>query len=258
MNFSASSHVITIKFLSKHLKAPSAETQRHLRVQARWYSSPPVTNRPQGPQRVIPMPLLLFSYVPCETQSVLLTSSISVVILAPAPLCLDFWRSWHLWMSNECLMLQLMLIFTPRSRNGLSIEQNESGLWLWCVWIIEGIMRSPGSRWVITLRLDASPPIAVRMLSCTTSQWWTYKSRPGVLKVVLDLLYVLLFFKKPILWQILHSEVSFQASVLGLQGAKMAPQIFMSNFLPSKRGRDGGMRYCTVAPFCPRWCRWIM
>lgn len=61
-----------------------------------------------------------------------------------------FWRPWHLRISNECLMPQLMLIVTPRSWNGLSIEQNESGLWLWCVWIIEGIIHSPGSRWVIT------------------------------------------------------------------------------------------------------------
>lgn len=52
--------------------------------------------------------------------------------------------------------------------------------------------------------------------------------------VVLDLLYVIVGPQKPILWQISHFKVCFQASVLGLQGAKMAPQIFMSNFLPSK------------------------
>lgn len=175
-DFSASSHRINIRLNF------SVNISRHPRwnpsTPPRSYSSPPcvytpVANRPQGLQQVIPMPLLLFCYAPCETQSVLLTSSISVVILIPARLCLDFWRPWHLWMSNECLMLQLMLIFTPRSCNGLSIEQNESGLWLWCVWIIVGIMHSPGSRWVITLRLDAALPKARRcgMLSRTTFVW---------------------------------------------------------------------------------------
>lgn len=163
-----------------------------------------------------------------------------------------FWHPWHLWISNECLMSQLMLIVTPRSWNGLSIEQNECGLWLWCVWIIEGIIHSPGSRWVITQRthnvvlMPGFPKPCVPV--AYASPVMAHEKQTQCFRFSLGVFYKSLF-------GCMYFKASYKAFLLSLSGTERLPQIFMRNFFktfPSKRGGDGGLWYCTVSPFYPQ------